>query len=218
MRFLSISLFKRSPLAFLRRGIFIQVEDTPNEHALKFIPGKPVTAGLDPEHPFYRKTVEFTSSTAANLRLSRLARELFRLDGLDSVMFGPDFISISKNPQTNWDHLKAPIFAAIMDQFQETQKQQPLLENAETEDGAKTQQYSELEAAILEILDSRIRPVIQADGGDVEFVGMTESGWVQLRLRGACRSCSSSTVTLRNGIESMLMYYCPEVKGVEQVE
>ena len=131
------------------------------------------------------------------------------------MLLGGDFLTVTKDASLSWPQLNPQIYAAIMDFF--TTGQPALLATDATSSSASTNE-SEVVQMIREILDSRIRPTIQEDGGDVQFRGFdAQTGWVKLKLVGACRTCSSSTITLRNGIESMLMHYIPEVKGVEQV-
>ncbi|KXS16755.1 HIRA-interacting protein 5 [Gonapodya prolifera JEL478] len=191
--------------------MFIQVEDTPNPDALKFKPGVPVMGASGP-------VLEYLDGRSAHP--SPLARRLFRVDGVKSVLLGPDFITISKDPEDPWQLMKPDLFASIMDHFASGQP----VYNPEAEaaggaaDTAPDEDDDEVVAMIKELLDSRIRPAIQEDGGDVEFKGFDhDSGIVKLMLKGSCRSCSSSTVTLKNGIEQMLMHYLPEVLSVEQV-
>lgn len=132
------------------------------------------------------------------------------------MLLGGDFLTVTKDASLAWPQLNPQIYAAIMDFF--TTGQPALKASTAAESGTAASDESEVVQSIREILDSRIRPTIQEDGGDVQFRGFdAESGWVKLKLVGACRTCSSSTITLRNGIESMLMHYIPEVKGVEQV-
>lgn len=199
----------KSPLfSWSSRSIFIRTEATPNEHALKFLPGQTVLSSAT--------TVEFKSRQEA-LR-SPLATSLFDIQGIESMLFGSDFIAINKSSTAKWKLLKPEIYAAIMDFFTSGQpvlRQQDKMTDANKKAHEPT---SEIEELIVELLDSRIRPSIQADGGDVEYRGLTEDGhYVKLLLKGACRSCSSSTVTLKNGIENMILHYVPEVKGVIQV-
>ena len=202
-----------------RRSLFIRTEPTPNPNSLIFRPekrtlleqeSKPVCNSIC----FTRleSTVEFTSALEA-ARKSPLADELFKIDGVKSVLLGHDFLTVTKGAGIAWPQLNPQIYAAIMDFFTTGQ---PVIKDASKPEPAANE--SEVVQMIREILDSRIRPTIQEDGGDVEFRGFdAQSGWVKLKLVGACRTCSSSTITLRNGIESMLMHYIPEVKGVEQV-
>lgn len=186
--------------------MFVQVEETPNTNALKFKPG---VAVMGTEFP----VTEYTSGREA--AASPLARRLFRIDGVKTLLLGPDFITITKDEEDPWQLMKPDIFAAIMDHFASGQPvYDPTL--AVASDTAPAEEDDEVVAMIKELLDTRIRPAIQEDGGDVEFRGF-EEGVVKLKLKGSCRSCSSSTVTLKNGIEQMLMHYLPEVEAVEQV-
>ncbi|KAJ1972720.1 hypothetical protein H4R35_004522 [Dimargaris xerosporica] len=195
-----------------KRTMFIQTETTPNEDSLKFMPGVTVL-------PQGRGTMEFLSFQSA--KASPLAKALLMIDGVTGVFFGPDFITVTKDQDTPWQLLKPDIYGAIMDFYSSGQ---PIMLNeqdipASPADTQILPDDSEVVQMIKELLDTRIRPAIQEDGGDIEYVGFnTDTGIVQLRLRGACRTCSSSTVTLKNGIENMLMHYIPEVTAVEQVE
>jgi len=205
-----------------RRSIFIQTETTPNADALKFLPNHPVLPeGLS--SPF----LEYLSprSTLAPPHPSPLAAKLLNIDGITSVFYGPDFITVTKASETNWAHVKPEVFALITEAVTSGQQIVNTVEKGTAESGQEggeqdTLQYdendSEVVGMIKELLETRIRPAIQEDGGDIEFRGF-EGGNVLLKLRGACRTCDSSTVTLKNGIESMLMHYIEEVKGVIQV-
>lgn len=196
-------LFRR--LSNALRTIFIQTETTPNDNAIKFLPGKVFKL------PSGRQTLEFTSRQSA--MRSPLADAIFKQPGVQSVMIGKDWVAVTKDATSPWSHLKPAIFAAIMDHF--TLGQELTFEEVET----SNPESDPVVKMIREVLDTRVRPAIQADGGDLEYLGWdAETGHVRLRLQGACRTCSSSTITLRNGIERMLMYYVPEVRGVEQVE
>ncbi|KAI8146808.1 hypothetical protein BJV82DRAFT_509679 [Fennellomyces sp. T-0311] len=147
---------------------------------------------------------------------SPLAKQLFQIDGIAGVFFGPDFITISKDPVSEWQLMKPDIYAAIMDHFSSGQ---PIVFDADdlaASDTAILPDDSEEVQMIKELLDTRIRPAIQEDGGDIEYCGF-ENGIVKLKLKGSCRGCDSSVITLKNGIENMLMHYIPEVEGVEQV-
>jgi Fe-S cluster biogenesis protein NfuA len=152
---------------------------------------------------------------------SPLASELLSIDGVSSVFYGPDFITVSKTEKYKWEQIKPNIFSAIMNQYNlrgEELIEAPESRNIKESNAADMPHDSTLEIvnAIVKLIDSRIRPVVQQDGGDIEYRGFLK-GYVKLRMQGACKSCSSSVITLRNGIESMLMHYIPEVKGVEQV-
>ncbi|XP_068012720.1 NFU1 iron-sulfur cluster scaffold homolog, mitochondrial [Melanerpes formicivorus] len=186
------------------RSMFIQTQDTPNPNSLKFIPGKEVLES---------RTMEFATPAAAFC--SPLARQLFRIEGVKSVFFGPDFITITKESEDlDWNLLKPDIYATIMDFFASGL---PILtEEAPRTDTAASEEDDEVVLMIKELLDTRIRPTVQEDGGDVIYKGF-EDGIVQLKLQGSCTSCPSSIITLKNGIQNMLQFYIPEVEGVEQV-
>ena len=188
--------------------MFIQTETTPNDASLKFIPGVEVTT---------TGTYEFLDLRSA--LPSPLATRLLSIDGLTGVFFGPDFVTCSKDDSFSWPLLKPEIFATMMEHFSSGA---PLFRDGEDVGGAEDTRIlesdSEVVAMVKELLETRVRPAIQEDGGDIEYKGLDEgTGMVKLRLKGSCRGCSSSSVTLKNGIERMLMHYVPEVKGVEQV-
>lgn len=187
------------------RSMFIQTQETPNPNSLKFLPGVPVLG---------TGTMDFPNIAAA--QCSPLAKLLFRIEGVKSVFFGPDFISVNKaDDEVEWKILKPEIFATIMDFFATglpiVTEGKPLDETAIQPGDSETVQM------IKELLDTRIRPTVQEDGGDVIFKGF-ENGIVKLRLQGSCTGCPSSIVTLKNGIQNMLQFYVPEVLEVEQVQ
>ncbi|PSK40211.1 NifU-like protein [Elsinoe australis] len=208
------------PKAQAKRTIFIQTEDTPNADALKFRPNHRIL----PEG-FNSPFIEYLSprSTVAPPYPSPLAAQLLNVDGVTSVFYGVDYITVTKDSSQPWAHIKPEVFSLITEAVTNGQ---PIVTVSEgkgegqemTEDDSL--QYdendSEVVSMIKELLETRIRPAIQEDGGDIEFRGF-EDGQVKLKLRGACRTCDSSTVTLKNGIESMLMHYIEEVQGVQQV-
>ncbi|KAJ3286232.1 NifU-like protein 5, mitochondrial [Rhizoclosmatium sp. JEL0117] len=194
------------------RSLFIQTAPTPNANSLKFSPGVAVVGSAN-------TTIEFTSARAA--MASPLAKRLFRIDGVKEVFLGPDFITVTKVDEAEWPLLKPDLYASIMDHYSSGQPvlaQDSGASSAVPADTVIHPDDSETVAMIKELLDTRIRPTIQDDGGDVEFMGFNEeTGKVMLKLKGACRTCDSSVVTLKNGIENMLMHYVPEVTVVEQV-
>jgi len=202
------------------RTIFIQTQDTPNADALKFIPNHPVL----PQN-FALGSLEYTSprSTLAPPHPSPLAAKLLNVDGVSTVFYGPDFITVNKVSDSNWAHIKPEVFSLITEAVSSGEQIVATTERTDAS-GPPEQEDSllikddddEVVAMIKELLETRIRPAIQDDGGDLEFRGF-DDGIVKLKLRGACRTCDSSTVTLKNGIESMLMHYIEEVKGIEQV-
>lgn len=194
------------------RSIFIQTENTPNPDALKFLPNHPV---LPPNlsTPF----IEYLNprSTLAPPYPSPLAANLMNIDGITSVFYGADFITVTKSGDTNWAHVKPEVFSLITEAVTSGQQIVNVTENksgsagqegGEEDSLAYNENDSEVIGMIKELLETRIRPAIQEDGGDIEFRGF-EDGNVMLKLRGACRTCDSSTVTLKNGIEGMLMHY-----------
>ncbi|KAK1395997.1 nifU-like protein 4, mitochondrial [Heracleum sosnowskyi] len=207
--FKSLPLLQQSPwthFAGQRRNMFVQTQSTPNPLSLMFYPGKPV--------------MEVGSSDFPNARSAMnapLAKALYGIDGVTRVFFGSDFVTVTKSEDGSWDFLKPEIFAAIMDFYSSGQ---PLFLDsaaAAAKDTAIHEDDTETVAMIKELLETRIRPSVQDDGGDIEYIGFDpESGVVKLRMQGACSGCPSSSVTLKSGIENMLMHYVPEVKAVEQ--
>ncbi|KAJ7515790.1 hypothetical protein O6H91_22G027900 [Diphasiastrum complanatum] len=187
-----------------KRSMFIQVQSTPNPSSLMFFPGKAV--------------MEVGSSDFPNARVamtSPLANALFSTDGVTRVLFGSNFVTVTKSDDVSWDILKPDIFAAIMD-FYSSGK--PLFKDVATStDTAIQEDDDETVAMIKELLETRIRPAVQDDGGDIEYREYNaDTGIVKLKMQGACSGCPSSAVTLKTGIENMLMHYIPEVKGVEE--
>jgi Fe-S cluster biogenesis protein NfuA len=186
--------------------MFIQTETTPNPEVLKFLPGREVmTSG----------TREFRDPEEAEA--SPLAQALFALPGVTRVFFGPDFLTVSKQPDRDWPHLKAPILAAIMDHFTGQEALIIDLEAADETSIAYEGEAAEIVAEIKALLDSRIRPAVAQDGGDILFSRFEpDTGVVWLHMRGACSGCPSSAATLKSGVENMLRHYVPEVTRVEQ--
>ena len=186
--------------------MFIQTEATPNPATLKFIPGKPVLASGTLE---YRGLDEAADSP--------LASRLFGVDGVTGVFLGQDFISVSKGEPIAWQHLKPAVLGAIMEHFMSgapvvgaAQAHGATADNG-PEDFAPEDQ--EIVDTIKELIETRVRPAVANDGGDIVFRGFRE-GVVSLHMRGACSGCPSSTATLRNGIENLLKHFVPEVTEV----
>jgi Fe-S cluster biogenesis protein NfuA len=183
--------------------MFIQTEETPNPAALKFLPGREVlesgTAGFR------------TSEDAAR---SPLARLLFEIDGVAGVFLATDFITVTRADDRNWQTLKPMVLGAIMDHFTSGAT---ALETTE-DDAAESNDEGteEIVSQIKELLDTRVRPAVAQDGGDIIYRGF-KSGTVYLHMRGSCAGCPSSTATLKMGIENMLKHYVPEVTQVESV-
>lgn len=157
---------------------------------------------------------------------SPLASQLLSVDGVSSVFYGADYITVTKDGSAQWTHVKPEVFSLITEVISSGQPvvndiTSGSVENAYEEGAAKgsedyDQKDAEVVAMIKELLETRVRPAIQEDGGDIEFKGFKDNK-VLLKLRGACRTCDSSTITLRNGIENMLQFYIPEVQGIHQV-
>jgi Fe-S cluster biogenesis protein NfuA len=185
--------------------MFIQTESTPNPAVLKFLPGRELLKS---------GTREFRD--AGEGAASPLAKALFQLSGVTRVFFGTDFLTVTKDADTDWSHLKAPILAAIMDHFT---ADEPLLADAEPDQDEVVYEgeTAQVVAEIKELLDTRIRPAVAQDGGDILFSRFeADTGTVYLHMRGACSGCPSSSATLKAGVENMLRHYVPEVTRVEQ--
>jgi NFU1 iron-sulfur cluster scaffold homolog, mitochondrial len=185
--------------------MFIETEGTPNPATLKFLPGREVLG---------HSTADFASAEAAER--SPLAASLFLLPGVARAFLGADFITVTKTEDASWQALKPKVLGAIMEHFLSGR---PVLEggaDAMAEDEIAPED-EEIVSQIKELLDTRVRPAVAGDGGDIIFRGYRE-GIVRLYLQGACSGCPSSRATLKHGIENMLRHYIPEVTSVEQVE
>jgi Fe-S cluster biogenesis protein NfuA len=185
--------------------MFIQTEATPNPATLKFIPGKPVLPGSTRD---FRK--------AADALESPLAEKLFSVNGVSGVFLGHDFITVTKG-NGEWQHLKPAILGTIMDHYLSGA---PILAGeAQGEQGGEeffADEHSDTVKVIKDLLDSRVRPAVAQDGGDITFKGFKE-GIVYLNMKGSCAGCPSSTATLKNGIENLLKHFVPEVSEVRAV-
>ena len=185
--------------------MFIQTEATPNPSTLEFIPGKPVIEG-DPK--------DFRSVEDA--AVSPLAERLFSVRGVEGVFLGADFITVTKD-DGEWQHLKPAILGAIMEHFMSGA---PVIRSEEAEEVADEGEFSEEDQEIVttikELLDTRVRPAVAQDGGDITFHGFKE-GIVYLHMKGACAGCPSSTATLKHGIENLLRHFIPEVSEVRPI-
>ncbi|EGR34894.1 hypothetical protein IMG5_001220 [Ichthyophthirius multifiliis] len=159
--------------------------------------------------------IEFTA--ARYTHKSPLAKKLFSVDGINRVFYGKDYISVSKEEEYEWSELKPLIFSLINEQF--SSKEPLITDKPEPEDTKINENDSEQVILIKEIIDTRIRPLVQDDGGDVVYRNFDEkTGLVTLTMMGACTGCPSSQVTLKQGIQKMLMHYIPEVKNVESLD
>ena len=193
--------------------MFIQTEQTPNPLTLKFVPGQDVL-GADGGAREFRSGEEALASP--------LAHALFEVDGVARVFLGSDFLTVTKHGgDLDWRHLKAPVLAAIMDHYTSGKPVVGAASQAAEADGHSDTVYegdtAQVVAEIKDLLDTRIRPAVAQDGGDIVFDRFAaEEGVVFLHMRGACSGCPSSAATLKAGVETMLKHYVPEVNRVEQ--
>ena len=183
--------------------MFIQTEETPNPATLKFLPGRDVMTG---------GTANFENRDEAES--SPLAERLFQIEGVSGVFLGADFITIAKAEDKEWYLIKPAILGVIMEHF--TAGRPVILEGAVQNEAETGEEDSEVVAQIRELIDTRVRPAVAQDGGDIVFRGF-ENGIVFLHMQGACAGCPSSTATLKMGIENMLRHYIPEVVEVRAV-
>ncbi len=184
--------------------MFIETEGTPNPATLKFLPGRDVMG---------EGTADFAGPDLA--ARSPLATALFALPGVARVFLGSDFVTVTKNDLTEWQSLRPQVLGAIMEHFVAGRAVIEGQGDAADEDVAAEDQ--EVVDQIKELLDTRVRPAVASDGGDIVFRGYRD-GIVRLHMQGACSGCPSSSATLKHGIENMLRHYVPEVLSVEQVE
>ncbi|WP_366524149.1 NifU family protein [Henriciella sp.] len=192
--------------------MFIQTEPTPNPDTIKFLPGETVAGSTGP----------FDFASEAEAGMSPLAQAIFQVDGVTRVFLGADFLSVSKTENADWKHVRPMVLAAIMDHYVAGL---PVIGDgasaSQNDEGATTAADYEGETAeiveeILELIETRVRPAVAQDGGDITFQRYdADSGIVHLAMRGACAGCPSSTMTLKQGIENMLKAYVPEVNAVE---
>lgn len=185
--------------------MFIQTQETPNPNTIKFIPEEVVLE---------KGTAQFSNvETAKN---SPLAISLFEIENVRSVFLGYNFISVTKSDDSSWDLLKAEVLTVIMEHFVAGK---PVIIHQDSDDKKKgdCDDDDEIVKQIKELIETRVRPAVAQDGGDIIYHGF-EDGIVKLEMHGACSGCPSSTITLKNGIENMLKHYVPEVESVEAVE
>ena len=184
--------------------MFIQTESTPNPATLKFLPGQAVLPV---------GTADFPTVEAA--QTSPLAQRVFGVEGVTGVFFGPDFVTVTKEEAIDWSHIKPAILGAIMEHYQSGQ---PVMGDDSGTVGHADHDGPDEEIVnqIKDLLDTRVRPAVAQDGGDITFHGF-ERGVVYLHMQGACAGCPSSTMTLKMGIENLLRHYIPEVTEVRPV-
>lgn len=184
--------------------MFIQTESTPNPATLKFLPGQAV---------LQMGTADFPNVEAAET--SPLAKRLFGVEGVSGVFFGPDFVTVTKTEAQDWTYIKPAILGAIMEHYQSGA---PVMDDESGTVGHAEHDGpdSGLVKQIKELLDTRVRPAVAQDGGDITFHGF-DRGIVYLHMQGACAGCPSSTMTLKSGIENLLKHFIPEVVEVRAV-
>ena len=183
--------------------MFIQTESTPNPATLKFLPGQEVLEV---------GTADFPSPDTAST--SPLATRIFAVEGVTGVFMGLDFVTVTKADGVEWDHIKPSILGAIMEHYQSGAK--AVEGEASSGHAEHTGEDGEIVGQIKELLDTRVRPAVAQDGGDITFHGF-DRGVVYLHMQGACAGCPSSTLTLKMGIENLLRHYIPEVLEVRPV-
>lgn len=181
--------------------MLIETEETPNPNTLKFLPGRVVMAA---------GTASYTNAEAA--RYSPLAKKIFAVEGVTGAFLGSNFITISKQDDTDWAALKPGLLTMIGEHYA-SDDASPEITTAKSK---KADANDPVVLKICELLDTRIRPMVANDGGDIVFCGF-ENGIVYLHMQGACSGCPSSSATLKHGVENMLKYYVPEVLAVEEV-
>ncbi len=187
--------------------MFIQTESTPNPATLKFLPGETVLG---------RGTADLPDAQAA--QKSPLGRRIFAVPGVTGVFLGSDFVTVTKGADVEWDHIKPAILGAVMDHFQSGDP--VMVDGGEAQAASGHAAHDGADAAIVEqikeLLDTRVRPAVAQDGGDITFHGF-ERGVVYHHMQGACAGCPSSTLTLKMRIENLLRHYIPEVTEVRPV-
>ena len=185
--------------------MFIETEGTPNPATLKFLPGRDVMG---------TSTADFAVASSAGR--SPLARALFELPGVARVFLGGDFVTITKTDEIDWQALKPQVLGVLMEHFVAGL---PVIDGVIDDDLDEDVDPADAEVVeqIKELLDTRVRPAVAGDGGDIVFRGFRD-GIVRLHMQGACSGCPSSRATLKHGIENMLRHYVPEVQSVEQVD
>lgn len=190
--------------------MFIQTEATPNPNTMKFIPGAAVTGG---------EGLEFKTRKDAE-GLSPLAERLFDIEGVASVYLGSDFVAVTKSESEDWTAVRTLVLGIMFEFFTMNKPVLSAPVSGVGRTGEPSRSYSAEEKIlvdkIIELLNSRVRPAVARDGGDIEFVEF-DKGILWLRMRGACSGCPSSTMTLKMGIENMMRHYVPEVLEVRAV-
>ena len=180
--------------------MFVQTQETPNPNSLKFIPGKKVSS---------IGSVELTKKEDTN---NDLLKNILSINGVESIFLGDDFLSVNKNEKINWEDIKH-IVISLINEFYSDGKDLILGEIIKSDE---KKDFKEIEKKIIKILETKIKPAVARDGGDIKFVAFKE-GIVTVQLQGSCSGCPSSTITLKRGVENLLTHYIPDVKQVEAI-
>ena len=180
--------------------MFIQTQNTPNPNSLKFIPGKNVSN---------IGSIEFQKKEETK---NELLRNILSINGVKSIFLGEDFLSVNKSENVDWEDIKHIVISLINEFYEEGN----LAILKETEKNSKIQEYQEIEKKIIKILETKIKPAVAKDGGDIKFIDF-KNGIVKVQLQGSCAGCPSSVMTLKQGVQNLLTHYIPDVKQVESV-
>ena len=180
------------------RAMFIQTENTPNPNSLKFLPGRKVSN--DGPHEFLNK----------NNTDNNLIRNLLSINGVTGIFVGEDFLTANKDEKINWEDVKHIIISYINEYYAEGNK---VIVDSKKDQNVSSEELNEIEKKIISILETKIRPAVARDGGDIKFKEFKD-GKVKVELQGSCSGCPSSTLTLKQGVQNLLTHYIPEVKEV----
>ena len=178
--------------------MFIQTQKTPNPNSLKFLPGIKIS-NVD--------SVEFLKKDQTD---NYLIRDILSIDGVESVFLGLDFLSVNKNEKTKWEDIKHIVISLINDFF--AQGNNFILHK--NQNGKTEESYKDIEKKIIHILETKVKPAVANDGGDIKFLNY-KNGVVKVKLQGSCSGCPSSTITLKRGVQNLLQHYIPDIKQVE---
>mmetsp|Transcript_37634 Transcript_37634/g.91473 ORF Transcript_37634/g.91473 Transcript_37634/m.91473 type:complete len:332 (+) Transcript_37634:140-1135(+) len=196
------------------RTVFIQTENTPNPESIKFVPTNLMVLDSPDGNGYYLQKTDATE----DILKSPLASSLFKIDGVKAVYFGAEFVTVTKYAESKWQLIRPEIFSTLMDFFEQPDYQ-VLMDQPVITDTTILDDDDEIVAMIKELIEDRIRPAVQEDGGDIRYKDFEEdTGIVTVQLAGSCVGCPSSSVTLKNGVENMLMHYIPEVTAVVSLE
>ena len=189
-----------SNIYIIINNMFVQIQETPNPNSLKFIPGKKVSS---------IGSVELTKKEDTN---NDLLKNILSINGVESIFLGDDFLSVNKNEKINWEDIKH-IVISLINEFYSDGKDLILGKISKSDD---KKDFKEIEKKIIKILETKIKPAVARDGGDIKFIAFKE-GIVTVQLQGSCSGCPSSTITLKRGVENLLTHYIPDVKQVEAI-